>query len=266
MKNYNWNGRDYEKHSASQQKWARELIARLSLEGSESLIDIGCGDGKVTAEIAGILKGGSVVGIDSSESMIQLARKRYAANRNPNLIFILMDVVNLRFDSRFDVVFSNAALHWVKNHRPVVEAFYRCLKPGGRILLQMGGTGNARVLLGILEELIEQPAWRNWFEGFEFPYEFLDADEYLQLLVDAGFTESSTELIEKDMVHDGEDGLKGWIRTTWLPYTQRLPERARDEFVDMAARRYLEQVPLDSAGKAHVDMVRLQAEARKSDG
>lgn len=263
MKNYDWDSRDYEKHSASQQKWARELIARLSLEGSEQLIDIGCGDGKVTAEIAGILKSGSVVGIDSSESMIQLARKRYPANRNPNLIFVLMDVVNLSFEERFDVVFSNAALHWVKDHGPLVEAFYRCLIPGGRILLQMGGTGNARALISILEEMIEHPTWRGWFQDFEFPYELLDADCYLQLLSDAGFTDCSTELIDKDMVHDGEDGLKGWIRTTWLPYTQCLPERARDEFVDMAARRYLEVVPLDSSGKAHVDMVRLQAEARK---
>ncbi len=263
MKNYNWDSRDYEKHSASQQKWARELIAKLALEGSEQLIDIGCGDGKVTAEIAAILKKGSVAGIDSSESMIQLARKRYPPNRNPNLIFILMDVVNLRFESRFDVVFSNAALHWVKDHRPVVEAFYRCLKPGGRILLQMGGTGNARSLIGVLEELIDHPTWRSLFKEFEFPYEFLDAGEYLQLLNDAGFADSRAELIDKDMVHDGEDGLKGWIRTTWLPYTQCLPERFRDEFVDMAARRYLELVPLDSSGKAHVDMVRLQAEARK---
>lgn len=263
MKRFNWDSRDYEKHSASQQKWARELIARLSLEGTESLIDIGCGDGKVTAEIAAVLKGGSVVGIDSSESMIQLARKRYPANRYPNLIFVLMDVVDMRFQSRFDVVFSNAALHWVKDHRPVVEAIHRCLKPGGRLLLQMGGTGNARTLIGVLEELIVQPSWSGWFEDFEFPYDFLDAEHYLQLLDDAGFVDSSAELIEKDMIHDGEDGLKGWIRTTWLPYTQRLPERSRDEFVDMVANRYLELVPLDSSSKAHVDMVRLQAEARK---
>jgi trans-aconitate 2-methyltransferase len=263
MKRFDWDSRDYEKHSASQQKWARELITRLSLEGTERLLDIGCGDGKVTAEIAAILKDGSVVGIDSSESMIQLARKRYPASRYPNLIFVLMDAVNLRFQNRFDVVFSNAALHWVKDHRPVVEAIYQCLKPGGRIVLQMGGTGNARTLIGVMEELTAHPSWSGWFEDFEFPYGFLAADDYLQLLNEAGFADSSAELIEKDMVHDGEDGLKGWIRTTWLPYTQRLPERLRDEFIDLVAARYLELEPLDASGKAHVDMVRLQAEARK---
>ncbi|MEJ2056848.1 MAG: methyltransferase domain-containing protein [Desulfofustis sp.] len=263
MKRFDWDSRDYEKHSASQQKWARELITRLSLEGTERLLDIGCGDGKVTAEIAAILKDGSVVGIDSSESMIQLARKRYPASRYPNLIFVLMDAVSLRFQNRFDVVFSNAALHWVKDHRPVVEAIYQCLKPGGRIVLQMGGTGNARTLIGVMEELTAHPSWSGWFEDFEFPYGFLAADDYLQLLNEAGFADSSAELIEKDMVHDGEDGLKGWIRTTWLPYTQRLPERLRDEFIDLVAARYLELEPLDASGKAHVDMVRLQAEARK---
>ena len=141
MGKYQWDSRDYELHSPGQQRWARELIARLSLGGAEELLDIGCGDGKVTAEIASLLTAGRVVGIDNSESMIELAQKRYPPEDHSNLAFTLMDAVDLRFGPIFDLVFSNAALHWVKDHRPVVESIHACLKPGGRMLLQMGGAG-----------------------------------------------------------------------------------------------------------------------------
>ena len=116
MGTYRWDSRDYELHSSGQRRWARELIAKLSLEGTEELLDIGCGDGKVTAEIAGLLGEGRVIGIDSSESMIALATTRYPPADHSNLSFRLMDAVNMHFDGLFDVVFSNAALHWVRNH------------------------------------------------------------------------------------------------------------------------------------------------------
>ncbi len=263
MADYDWDSTDYERYSSAQQKWARELIAVLSLAGSEDLLDIGCGDGKVTAEIAALLSEGSVVGIDSSKSMIELAGQRYPTESHPNLTFSLMDAADLRFRNRFDVVFSNAALHWIKDHRPVIEGIYCCLKPGGRMLLQMGGKGNARVIIEVLDDIIVEHQYQSHFQDFEFPYGFLGIDQYCSLLEGAGFINSRVELIDKDMIHDGRDGLTGWLRTTWLPYTQRLPESQRDGFIDSLAVNYLERVPLDAQGKSHVDMVRLQVDARK---
>ena len=263
MATYQWNSRDYERHSRSQQLWARELIDKLSLEGTETLLDIGCGDGKVTAEIAGLLSGGRVVGIDNSESMIDLATSRYPSAKYRNLDFKLMDASDLQFGPLFDVVFSNAALHWVKDHRPVVKSIYGCLKPGGRILLQMGGQGNARDLVQILETLMESPEYRAFFEGFEFPYGFHGVDYYEELLDETGFRHHRVQLIDKDMAHDGMAGLKGWIRTTWLPYTERLEDSARDKFIEKLAQNYVELKPPDGLGRIHVAMVRLEVEARK---
>jgi len=267
MSSYRWDSEDYEKHSAAQQQWARELIAKLSLHGSETVLDIGCGDGKVTAEIAHLLERGSLVGIDSSASMIELARKRFPAGTHANLTFTLLDAARMSsepsFASYFDVVFSNAALHWVKDHRPVVDGIASCLKPGGRILLQMGGKGNARTMVEVIDALGQEPRFAPYFENFEFPYGFLGIEVYTKLLTNAGFTGHRVELIDKDMIHDGKAGLSGWIRTTWLPYTERVPEELRDEYIDRIATRYLERVPLDGEGKAHVDMVRLEVEARK---
>lgn len=263
MSGYDWDGEDYEKYSQAQQKWARELMENLSFRGDETVLDLGCGDGKVSAEIARLLPRGRLLGIDSAPSMIALARKRFPLTGHPNLSFELMDASALSFAEQFDLVFSNAALHWIKDHAPVVQGIQASLKPGGRILLQMGGEGNARDMVNILEELSSAPCWRKYFADFSFPYGFYSPAAYRLLLSDCGFLIDRVELIEKDMEHDGELGLAGWIRTTWLPYTQRLPDQIRDEFIDLIVTRYLDKIPLDAAGKAHVAMVRLEVAAEK---
>jgi trans-aconitate methyltransferase len=110
---------------------------------------------------------------------------------------------------------------------------------------------------------MQLPRYRHRFEGFEFPYGFHGVDYYQELLDEAGFIDRRVELIDKDMAHDGIEGLKGWIRTTWLPYTARLDEPDRDAFIDELAQSYLKIEPLDGQGKAHVAMVRLEVEACK---
>ena len=161
---------------------------------------------------------GSVVGVDSAATMIELAKNRYPNNHYSNLSFLIMDASNLLFTEQFDVVFSNAALHWVKNHKPVVEGLYRSLKSGGKILLQMGGEGNAEGILSVLDKLKKSKEWKKYFTGFDFPYGFLGVEEYERLLNESGFIINRVELIPKDMEHDGVLGLQGWIGSTWLPY------------------------------------------------
>src|SRR5512147_1643215 len=117
---YQWDAADYARSSSGQQQWARELIGKLHLQGSESLLDIGCGDGKVTAEIASLLTDGAALGVDNSPEMVSLARSSYPRQSYPNLDFQLADAASLPFESSFDVIFSNATLHWVMDHQPVL--------------------------------------------------------------------------------------------------------------------------------------------------
>ncbi len=264
MKKYSWNAEDCKRHSKGQQKWARELIARLKLKGTEDILDIGCGDGKVTAEIASYVPNGSVVGIDNSTSMIEIAKENCPTGKHPNLSFILMGATSLSFHEQFDIVFSNASLHWVKNHRPVLEGLYRSLKPKGRVVLEMGGKGNAEDVVSVLRDLQQSQVWRQYFSDFEFPYGFHGSYEYSQWLKESSLEPERVELIQKDMEHDGESGLAGWIRTTWMPFTERIPEDQRDQFINELVSAYIQQVPLDTKGKAHVAMVRLEVEAIKN--
>lgn len=263
MSTYGWNAKDYERNSEAQQKWARELIANLNLTGVEDILDLGCGDGKVTAEIARLVGDGSVVGIDNSRQMIDLAKEKYSQNKHPNLSFQVMDASDLSFAGCFDVVFSNAVLHWVKDHESVIDGLYKSLRVGGKIFLRMGGKGDAEGILSIINDVKASDKWAQYFTEFEFPYTFLGVDEYQMLLKESGFSVKRVELIPKDMTHDGKSGLERWIRTTWLPYTERIPKEKRDVFIEEVCSKYLDKVPLQADGKAHVAMVMIEVEAEK---
>ena len=263
MKNYKWDAREYEKHSQGQQKWARELIKKISLKGTENILDIGCGDGKVTADISKIVSEGSIIGVDNAAGMIKLATDRHSAAIYPNLSFQEMDVGNLQFNDRFEIIFSNAVLHWVKDHKAVIKGMFKSLKQGGRVILQMGGKGNAAGIVDVFSELQTEKKWNSYFNEFDFPFYFPETNEYKALLLDYGFTLNRIELIPKKMEHAGVEALKGWIRTTWLPYIERIPEEERERFIDIVSKKYIERYPSNSKGIINVQMIRLEVEAVK---
>jgi trans-aconitate 2-methyltransferase len=256
-----WNAADYAENSSAQLAWAQELIDKLALNGDEALLDIGCGDGKISARIARALPQGRVHGIDLSVDMIQLARRQFDGRNHPNLRFQQMDAARIQLAKGFDVVFSTAALHWVPDHPAILKGVSACLKPGGRLLFQMGGHGNAAEVYDALQEVVQASAWRPYLEDFAFPYHFLTPKDYEGWLPTYGFRLKRAELIPKDMKHQGPEGFKGWLRTTWFPYTDRLPGDQRDAFLDAVVNRYLAAHPVDTEGRTHVKMVRLEIEA-----
>ncbi|MGV8056645.1 MAG: methyltransferase domain-containing protein [Smithellaceae bacterium] len=257
----NWNAYDYAKNSSAQLKWAEELIATLSLKGCEAILDIGCGDGKISARLANVVKNGYVLGIDSSESMIQCASEQFSPTVNPNLSFLHMDATEIYLNEKFDIAFSNATLHWIKDQNAVLKGVRSCLKQGGKILFQMGGCGNAADVFDIIKEIILIPQWQQYFEGFEPPYYFYGPKDYEAWLPQYGFHPLRIELIPKDMQHEGTKDLMGWLRTTWFPYTNCLPEELRDLFLEEVVRRFTAVYPVDAFGKTQVKMVRLEVEA-----
>ena len=261
--NYQWNAADYAGHSEAQQQWALELMKRLDLRGDEHLLDLGCGDGKVTAVLAAGLPNGLVVGVDSSRQMIDLAIATYPDTINNNLSFQLQDVRYLPFEQQFDVVFSNAALHWVVDHKPVVQDIFQALKPGGKVLVQMGGKGNAEELIGTLEIIMQQPGWKEYFTDFIFPYGFYASEEYEPWLQKAGFTDLSLKLKPKVMVHKTRERFTGWLRTTWLPYFERIPPSRKEEFIETVVDSYLSASTVDETGIITTMMQRLEYMARR---
>jgi trans-aconitate methyltransferase len=262
-RNYKWDAADYAQHSTEQFKWASELAEKLHLRGNETVLDIGCGDGKVTAAIGARLPSGRVVGIDSSPEMIELAVQRQVKAGFPQLTFELLDVRDMEYVDQFDVAFSNAVLHWIKEHLQMLHRVRKALKKGGHLLFQMGGRGNAREIVRVLDGLMKTTEWSPFFSNFTFPYGFYGVDEYKRWIAAAGLKIRRVELIPKDMQHKGKDGFAGWIRSTWFPYLSRVPEQMKAEFIEAILDAYLVGHPPDEAGLVHVDMVRLEVEAVK---
>lgn len=259
---YRWDAKVYEKGSGNEEKWGGELVKKLQLNGSERILDVGCGDGKITAEISSCLANGSVLGIDSSNVMIQRARNAFPPGEHPNLSFQVLDFRDIDFVNEFDVVFSNAALHWVKDQLSVLKRISASLKPHGRLILQQGGKGAEEVFREADQLTIEEP-WKPYFMGFALPFGFYGPEEYTEWLTLSGLQPVRIELLTKYANFDSREGFKGWIQAIWLPYTQRVPENLRDEFVDAIAMKYLENNPAGPEGSIRVKMIRLEVEAKK---
>jgi trans-aconitate methyltransferase len=258
-----WNPADYAMNSSVQQTWARELIARLNLRGDEHVLDVGCGDGKITAEITQAVPHGSATGIDASPQMIEFAKKTFPPREFSNLRFRAMDAQKIKFDREFDVFFSNAALHWVDDHEAILRGAAAVLKPGGRLMVSCGGKGNAQDVFVALQPEMRLHRWREFFRKMPRPYFFYAPGDYEKWLPRFGFAIQKLQLVLKDAAYPGADGFAAWLRTAWIPYVQRVPENLREEFIAAVTQRYLAQHPPDEQGKVHARMVRLEIDAVK---
>jgi trans-aconitate 2-methyltransferase len=258
-----WSAADYASNSVVQQTWARELIAKLKLRGDERILDVGCGDGKITAEIARAIPNGTAVGVDASPQMIEFAGKTFPVSKIPNLEFHVMDARKIQFLRKFDLVFSNAALHWVDDHQAFLRGAASVLKPGGRLIVSCGGKGNAHDVFLALRPEMRLKRWREFFRKMEASYFFHSPEEYQKWLPRFGFKTRSIKLAPKDATYQGRAGFATWLRTTWLPYTQRVPEEVREEFIEAVVARYVARHPVDAKGLVHIRMVRLEIDAIK---
>jgi trans-aconitate 2-methyltransferase len=260
---YVWNAEEYQRNSTNQQRWGADRIAGLKLTGNEHILDVGCGVGNITAMIAAHIPGGLAIGIDSSPDMIWQAQRNYPYRKYPNLSFVVKDASELDFNGEFDIVFSNACLHWVKNHVPVLQGIQRGLCSSGRAMLEMGGRDNAKYVLEVISSLMEKPKWHPYFKSFEFPYGFYGPEEYTIWLNEIGLIINRLELVPRDMVHGNSGKFAAWIRTTLLPYTQAVPLSLRETFIEEIVVEYLRRYPEDSDSIVHVFMSRLEVEAYK---
>ena len=258
-----WNPADYAANSAVQQSWAGELIARLQLRGDEHILDVGCGDGKITAELACAVPRGLVIGMDAAAEMIGFAREKFSGSENPNLKFQIADAREIHFPKKFDVIFSNAALHWVDDHEAILRGAASVLKAGGWLVISCGGKSNAHDVFLAFRPEMRLKRWCEFFRQMPLPYFFYSPSDYERWLPKFGFEIHALKLAPKDATYAGADGLATWLRTTWLPFVQRVPDDLREEFIAVVTQRYVAKHPPDAEGKIHVRMVRLEIDAVK---
>jgi trans-aconitate methyltransferase len=159
---YPFNGEKYEKSSQCQREWGTKLAGELHLKGNETILDLGCGNGVITRELANRVPYGAVVGVDSSPSMLEAAK----AHKTANMELKLLDIDEMTFEAEFDVVFSNAALHWVLDHEKLLKKIYNALKQNGFLQIQFAGDGNCPTFIAVVRGVMELPEFVTCFEDF----------------------------------------------------------------------------------------------------
>jgi len=204
---HEFDGKKYERASSHQKEWGTKLIAELGLIGSENVLDLGCGDGALTSQIAELLPDGDVLGIDASQGMIDAALPK---DRN-NLHFRKMDINDMDFEDQFDVVFSNATLHWITDHRRLLRNVRRALHAGGRLRFQFAGEGNCESFFAVVREAMTQEEFHPFFAEFEWPWYMPPVSEYERLAQSSGLRDIRVWGENADRFFPDVEAMVRWI-------------------------------------------------------
>jgi trans-aconitate 2-methyltransferase len=198
-----WNAELYQSSHAYVWNYGRDLLALLAAKPGERILDLGCGTGQLTSEVAQC--GAAMVGVDSSPEMIAGARENF-----PDLHFELADATALPYQGEFDAVISNAALHWIRDQRSAIASVARALKPGGRFVFEMGGHQNLRETLAAGSEALRSLGVQD--PERLIPWFFPSVGEYAPLLEEAGLeVRVALHFARPTPLKHGEQGLARWI-------------------------------------------------------
>ena len=246
-----WDAGRYARNARFVAELAAPVVELLAPQPGEQILDLGCGDGALTEQLAAL--GCEVVGIDSGPAMVEAARARGLDAR-------VMDGQALSFAAEFDAVFSNAALHWMRAPDAVIAGVRRALRPGGRFVGEFGGHGNvAAITVALMAVLAARGA-----DGVgAIPWYFPTAEAYARKLQSHGFAVERSELVPRPTPLPTD--MAGWLATFADPFFSRLPAEqrvaARDEVLALLA-----PCLRDEAGRWTADYVRLRFAARRGAG
>ena len=246
-----WDASGYAGISGLQQAMATEVLALLRLDGSERVLDVGCGNGKVTAEIASRVPNGTVLGVDSSPDMIAAASHPFGPKVRPNLRFEVADARQLPFRHEFDLVVSFNALHWVPEQEQALRSIRSALTSAGRAQLRLVSAGERKSLENVIEETRLSPPWAPYFSGFNDPYLHLTPEQYRALAEQNGFRIERLHTEAKAWDFQSRPAFVAFGSVTFIEWTQFLPESERLAFVNDVLDRY-RSVAADQPGEENI--------------
>src|SRR5215218_11246118 len=241
-----WDAGAYDRSSEPQQAWASEVVGRLEgIAPDATVLDVGCGTGRVTEALLALVPRGRVLALDASVDMVELARGRLGDRAE----VWCQDVLDLELEEPVDAIVSTATFHWVTDHDRLWARLARVLRPGGVLEVQCGGEGNIDRVREVIEAVSEDtaPELVGWS-----PWVFAGPQETERRLRDAGFTAIRCWLTERP-TYPGN--VEEFVRTSILPaHLARLPEERRQPFAEAVGTRV--RFPLD--------YVRLNVSARRT--
>jgi trans-aconitate methyltransferase len=248
--NLNWDAETYDKQHSFVTKYGEELIDLLDPQPHETILDIGCGTGHLTAQIAA--RGANAIGLDASESMLEIARSTY-----PDITFLHADASDFEVSQQVDAIFSNAALHWILDADGCVASMSRALRAGGRFVIEMGGQGNIDQIMSALMDSVAEIGI-----GIKRPPKFYPSPgEYERLLRKYGIEPSRILHFTRPTKLEGVDGLRNWYMQFAQLVLEQLSADDRDEVI-LRAENKLRPTHYDGNNWT-ADYVRLRVTAQK---
>lgn len=249
MSEQTWNHDTYEKNGRFVSDLGMPVVDLLAPKPGESILDLGCGDGVLTKKLQDL--GCRILGVDASPDFVRSARALGLDTRR-------LDGQALPFEGEFDAVFSNAALHWMKNMEAVIDGVWRALKPGGRFVAEMGGQGNVAQIHQALESALKKRGL-----AVENPNRFPSPETYGALLAARGFQVESIQLIPRPTPLPGD--LKDWVETFGKDFLAPVPQTQLPGFLE-EVQTLLKPRLQDARGLWTADYVRLRFKALKPGG
>jgi trans-aconitate 2-methyltransferase len=241
-----WNASEYARISTLQAAMAEEVLASLDLKGNERVLDVGCGNGKTTAEIAGRVPQGAVVGVDASADMIAFAAAHGALH--PNLQFAVADARHLPYRHEFDLVVSFNALHWIPDQDHALRSIRAGMKGTGLAQLRLVPKGERKSLEDVLEETRLSSRWSSYFQSFRDPYLHLTPEQYAELAKQNGFEVRRIQVGAKAWDFQARAAFMAFGGVTFVEWAQHLPESDRLGFATDVLDRY-QRVACDAPGE-----------------
>jgi trans-aconitate 2-methyltransferase len=229
-----WNAASYDRVSTPQVEMARPVLARLALEGHETVLDAGCGSGRVTELVLDRVPNGGVVAVDAAPSMIEQARERFTDELRVSVLDPV-SLTELELDEPVDAAFSNAVFHWIKDHEALFEHLQAALRPGAPLVSQCGGKGNIDSFRRLADEVAAEPPYADHMAGFAGPWNYAAPEETEDRLGRAGFADVRCWL-EPWPVSPPEP-LEYAMTVCLGNHLEELPEPLRRPFAEEVVRR-----------------------------
>jgi trans-aconitate 2-methyltransferase len=259
-----WNAQSYHKVSTPHMTWGAAVLARLDLRGDETVIDVGCGTGRLTAEVLERLPAGSMIALDRSRNMLDQAEAYLGPRFGDRVTYVEADLTKVEpgdIAHDLDLVFSTATFHWLPDHDRLFRWIHSILKPHGWLIAQCGGGPNLARLRARLADLIASPRFAAYFEGWPGPWHFANDVDTAERLARAGFDSIETGLISAPAVMPDAAAYREFIETVvFSQHLIRLPvAAARNAFLDtLTDQAATEETPFE------LDYWRLNIKARRA--
>jgi trans-aconitate methyltransferase len=247
-----WNPALYKSNHSFVYNYGKNLLELLDPKDGEEILDLGCGTGELTYEI--FKKTSKVTGIDASEKMLISARENY-----PGIDFLNINALEMEYHEKFDKVFSNAVFHWIFEQEKFLKKIYDSLKPGGKLVFEMGGKDNAFIILdNIRKAMIRRGFYNNAEKQITF---FPSVAEYSTLLEKSGFTVRYALYFDRDTELSGNDGMKNFINMFYSAHFSGISTKMKDEIIEEVESSVKHLLFRD--GKWYADYKRLRMAAEK---